>query len=60
VIDFMVPNEKFRYAAEQRIFCGRSGELNSLTAEVQRNLSVCRTHHLKKERVLMLRAGIAA
>ena len=42
VIDFIWPDAKFRYAAEQRNFSGLTGELNGLTAEVQPNLSVCR------------------
>jgi hypothetical protein len=36
--DFIGTLAKFRYAAEQRNFEGRSGELFGLTAELQRNL----------------------
>jgi hypothetical protein len=42
VIDSIRVREKFRYAAKQRKFGGRSGELNGRTAEPQRNLSVRR------------------
>ena len=40
VVDAICVRREFRYAAEQRNLGGRSGELNSPTAELQRNLSV--------------------
>jgi len=42
VIDSVSVFAKFRYDKEQRNFGGLSGELNGLTAELQRNLSVRR------------------
>ena len=38
IVDIIGVNAKFRCTAEQRNFGGRSGELNGLTAELQRNL----------------------
>jgi hypothetical protein len=40
IVDSIEVNAKFRYAAEQRNFGGRTEELNGLTAELQRKLSV--------------------
>jgi hypothetical protein len=40
VIDSIRVPAKFRYAAKQRNFAGRSGELFGPTAELQRNLFV--------------------
>jgi hypothetical protein len=40
VVDAICVRREFRYAAEQRNLGGRSGDLNSPTAELQRNLSV--------------------
>src|SRR5215469_529015 len=40
MIDYIGVIWKFRYAAEQRNFGGRTEELNGLTAELQRKLSV--------------------
>jgi hypothetical protein len=39
VVDSAWIRREFRYGAEQRKFGGRSGELNDLTDELQRNLS---------------------
>jgi hypothetical protein len=38
VVDFAWIRREFRYGTEQRKFGGRSGELNDLTDELQRNL----------------------
>jgi hypothetical protein len=38
VVDSARIRREFRYGAEQRKFGGRSGELNDLTDELQRNL----------------------
>jgi hypothetical protein len=38
VVDSTGVRREFRYAAEQRKFGGRPGELNDLTDELQRNL----------------------
>jgi hypothetical protein len=40
VFDSIWFRPEFRYAAEQRNFFGLTGELNGLTAELQRKLSV--------------------
>jgi hypothetical protein len=42
VVDSAWIRREFRYGAEQRKFGGRSGELDGLTAELQRNLFVRR------------------
>ena len=42
VVDSARIRREFRYGAEQRKFGGRSGELNDLTDELQRNLPVLR------------------
>jgi hypothetical protein len=42
VIDSAGVRREFRYGVEQRKFGGRSGELNNLTDELQRNLFVRR------------------
>jgi hypothetical protein len=42
VVDSAWIRREFRYGAEQRKFSGRSGELNGLTDELQRNLFVRR------------------
>ena len=42
VVDSAWIRREFRYGAEQRKFGGRSGELNDLTDELQRNLFVRR------------------
>jgi|SRR6516165_6086818 hypothetical protein len=42
MVDPIGVNAKFRYAAEQRDFFGRTAELNGRAAELQRNLSVPR------------------
>jgi hypothetical protein len=42
VVDSAWIRREFRYGTEQRKFGGRSGELNDLTDELQRNLFVRR------------------